>query len=300
MRNVLNTLLIAVALPLVAQEERPATTDLPPPTEVRHASMSFSTGIHPTFAVTFEGTEERDVERYWKDNLKDISADVSTKKELLATGALLPNISSDTVRVLMKADRPSKKSPHLMVHVAFLTVNGWVGPDSDPSEVEACRQYVYDRSVAFKREVMNAQWQEAEKVLNNLQREYDLLVREHGRMEQQHKKSRDREEEARTDQGRLEDEVKRGREELDAALKAAQDNPGEEATERADKAGKELGKAEKQLEKARDTEVDQRKKAEQLEWDLKQNEEAQKSKQVEIAQQQEAVEALHRKLMNVR
>ena len=97
-------------------------------------------------------------------------------------------------------------------------------------------------------------------MLNNLQRRYDLLVREHGRMEQQHKKSRDHPEEARTDQGRLEDEVKRGR---GGTGRPPEGRPGQprRGGHRTGRQGRQRkGQGRERLEKARDTEVDQRRR----------------------------------------
>ena len=74
-------------------------------TEVEVSSFAFSDGVHPTFSFLFEGTDVKYVESYWKDELKKISHDVSTKKEVTGAGALLPQVSPDTVRVQMKAEQ---------------------------------------------------------------------------------------------------------------------------------------------------------------------------------------------------
>ena len=56
-------------------------------TEVRNSSFSFAGGVYPTYSVVFNGTDKTAVEKWFKEQLKPISADI---RDAAATAASAP------------------------------------------------------------------------------------------------------------------------------------------------------------------------------------------------------------------
>ena len=164
-------------------------------TTVEVASFAFSDGVHPTFSFFFEGTDTKYVESYWRDELKKISAMVSTKKEVIGHAALVPQVSGDTVRVYVKAEQ-RKNSPNLTAHVAFLTTAGFVGPNGDTRTFESARTFVQQKSTALRRQLAEQELSLADRGLTRLKRELAELQRDKERAEANIEKSKQRAAEA--------------------------------------------------------------------------------------------------------
>src|SRR5204863_8507899 len=119
---------------------------------VRVSSYTFTNGVCPTFSVAFNGTDPSAVEKWFKGQLKSISADVSTKKELMSIGTRLPEVSGDTIRVFIRCEQ-LKRSPEVTMYAAFRVGGSFVGPDSEQRQSEGCRNWLYQRSVMLKKEL---------------------------------------------------------------------------------------------------------------------------------------------------
>lgn len=156
------------------------TTLVTAQTEVRTSSYTFSTGVCPTMSVVFNRAEARTVESWYKDRLKPISADISTKKELMAIGVRLPEVSGDTIRIYLKADQP-KKDPAVTLQVAFRVNNAFVGPDSDERQREGCRNWMYQQAIMLKKELAQKEVDAANKQLHLVENELAMLVKEKDR-----------------------------------------------------------------------------------------------------------------------
>lgn len=285
-----NPLLLILALATVGARAQ---------SSVQVASFSFSSGIHPTLSFQFEGTDAKYVESWWKDELKRVSQDVSNKKEVVGAAALLPQISPDTVRVLVKAEQ-RKGMPFAMAHVAILTRDGWVGPASNAQVFEGAKTYVQQQSTLLRRQLAQQELTQGERGLDRLNGELNNLKREKERAEAGIEKAKQRSAEAVQEQERL------AKEQDELALKVAEqrkDN-AEETSAEGEKALADLLKQEARLQdkrrKAGEDEVNQKKKSEELVWEVKQNEEAQVRKAAEVARQEQLVKQLREKLEAIR
>lgn len=285
-----NPLLLILALATVGARAQ---------SSVQVASFSFSSGIHPTLSFQFEGADAKYVESWWKDELKRVSQDVSNKKEVVGAAALLPQISPDTVRVLVKAEQ-RKGMPFAMAHVAILTRDGWVGPASNAQVFEGAKTYVQQQSTLLRRQLAQQELTQGERGLVRLNGELNNLKREKERAEAGIEKAKQRSAEAVQEQERL------AKEQDELALKVAEqrkDN-AEETSAEGEKALADLLKQEARLQdkrrKAGEDEVNQKKKSEELVWEVKQNEEAQVRKAAEVARQEQLVKQLREKLEAIR
>lgn len=285
-----NPLLLILALATVGARAQ---------SSVQVASFSFSSGIHPTLSFQFEGADAKYVESWWKDELKRVSQDVSNMKEVVGAAALLPQISPDTVRVLVKAEQ-RKGMPFAMAHVAILTRDGWVGPASNAQVFEGAKTYVQQQSTLLRRQLAQQELTQGERGLDRLNGELNNLKREKERAEAGIEKAKQRSAEAVQEQERL------AKEQDELALKVAEqrkDN-AEETSAEGEKALADLLKQEARLQdkrrKAGEDEVNQKKKSEELVWEVKQNEEAQVRKAAEVARQEQLVKQLREKLEAIR
>lgn len=278
-------LILALLLPFSMQAQ----------TNVGSGSFGFSDGVHPTFSVVLEGTDARTVEGFWRDELKRISEDVSSKKEIIASGALLPQVSPDTVRVLVKAEQ-RKGSTMLATHVAIFTRNGWVGPDSDPKVYDAGERYVSERTTLLRRQLAQEALDEGVKQLARLQSEQSGLSREQERMEGQIKKSNERAEDAVKEQESARKELA----DLEPRIVEQRATNATDPSEENDKALADLMKQQARLNdklrKAQDEERSMKKRADDLAWEVKKNVEDQGRKSKEVTAQEAVVKDLRAKL----
>jgi hypothetical protein len=286
----LRSSILALILPLLA-----AVPPVKAQTTVTVGSFGFSNGVHPTIDFIFEGTDTKYVESYWRDELKKISHDVSNKKEVIGHGVLLPQVSPDTVRVLVKAEQ-RKGSPLLTAHVAILTTQGYVGAGGDPAVLEAAKAFVQRHSTALRRQLAQQELTDAEKGLSRLRNELSMLQREKERAAASIEKRRQKAAEALDDQ----EKARKLQEELAPRVEAKRNEVAAETTPEDTKELnallKEQAKAVDAERRAVDTQRSMEKKAADLAWTIKQNEQEQERKATAIARQEELVKALREKV----
>jgi len=264
-------------------------------TKVTPGSFPFSNGIHPTYSFIFEGTNVKYVESYWRDELKKISHGVSSKKEVVGAGALIPAVSPDTVRVLMKAEQ-RKGSPLLTAHVAIFTTAGYVGPDSDPKVYAAGQAFVQQHSTALRRQLAQQELTAAEKALGRARTELTGLQREKERAASSVVKSQQKAAEAREAQQRTQAELDELGPRIEAKRNELSASPSDEGTKELNALLKEQTRTGNSQRKAQESERTMSKKADDLAWQIKKNEEEQVRKEAEIVRQETLVNALREKL----
>ncbi len=268
-------------------------------TEVGSGSFGFSDGVHPTFSVIIEGADVKYVEGFWRDELKRISKDVASKKELIGTGALVPQVSPDTVRVLVKADQ-RKGNPMVTVHVAILSRKGWVGPDSEPRELAGAERFVQEHGTALRRQIAQEALAKGERVLADLQRELAGLQREKERAEGSVEKSKEKAAEAVQEQERTQKELDDITGKVDAQRRENTTTPNEENGKLLSDLLKQQDRLHEKHRRALDQERAMNKKIDDLTWDIRKNVEVQERKAVEVSQQEAVVAQLREKLGSIR
>ncbi len=263
------------------------------------SSFSFSDGVHPTFSYFLEGTDVKYVESYWRDELKKVSVSVSSKREVIGHGALIPRISGDTVRVYVKAEQ-RKNSPNLTAYVAILTTAGFVGPSSDAKVFEEAKAYVERQSTALRRQLAEQELSLAERGLNRLQNELSDLERDKERNEANIEKSRQRAAEAVQEQERTRMET----EELGPRITTLQaelgSTPDKEGTKELSGLIRDKDRAQSRNRKAHEEEAAMHRKVDELIRAQAKNAEDQLRKKDEIGRQETLVASLREKLSAIR
>lgn len=257
-------------------------------------AYQFSNGVHPTLDATFENSSVSEVTAYWRNELKMISLKVTNKKELIGASARIPSASADTMRIFIAVEKP-KGSAVTTARIAFLTINGYVGPDSPERVLNGCTEWVQQRTVTLRTQLAQAELTKAKRDLDNLTRQLDMLKREKLRAENGILKSQQRGEKAKSDIQKLEEQLKGI---LDPVNEA-----GADSTERADMAKdrlKDKRRMESKATSASKTSRDMEKKLQTLQLEIKKNEADQVAKQSEVDRQQQVVNDLQEKLKNIR
>ena len=267
-------------------------------TTVTVGSYTFSSGVHPTLDFVFEGTDVKYVESYWRDELKKMAREVSNKKEVIGAGVLLPQVSPDTVRVLVKAEQ-RKGAPLLTAHVAVLTTAGWLSPQSEPIRYEAAKSFVQERSTALRRQLAQQALTDAERGAARLQNDLSGLQREKERAEASIEKSKQRAAEALAEQERTQKELDAIGPKVDAQRLTNSSEPSEEHAKELSDLLKQQARLQDKHRKALDEERSMKKKADDLAWEIKKNVEDQARKSEEIARQEVLVKTLREKLQAI-
>lgn len=266
---------------------------------VEPSSYGFSNGVHPAFSFVFEGTDAKYVESYWRDELKKISSSVTNKKEVIGLAALVPQVSTDTVRIYVKAEQ-RKGQPTVLAHVAIQTTAGFVSPNSEARVYDAGLAFVQQRSTQLRRQLAEQELSLAERGLGKLRNELDNLKREKERAEAGIAKSEQRAAEAVNEQHRARKEA----DELGPRIAAMQAEmgatPDKEGQKELSGLIREKDRALSDDRKAQDLERDMLKKADDLNWAIKKNVEDQARKSEEIARQETLVNSLKEKLTTIR
>lgn len=285
--------LASLILPLLV------STSLFAQTSVEVSSFAFSDGVHPTFSFFFEGTDTKYVESYWRDELKKISATVSTKKEVIGHAALVPQVSGDTVRVYVKAEQ-RKNSPNLTAHVAILTTAGFVGPNSDPRAFDGAKGFVQQRSTALRRQLAEQELSLAERGLSRLKKELSDLQRDKERDLANIEKSKQRAAEAVQEQERTRVEADQLGPRITALQAALGETPDKEGAKELSALIRDKDRAQSDHKKALAQEAAMRKKETELIEAVKKNDADQEKKAQAISEQETLVQSLRAKLSAIR
>lgn len=256
------------------------------------SAASFSDGVHPCFDVDFPDADERTVSSFWKAELHSISVKVANKKELVGETARIPAATPDTLRILIKVEKP-KGASATTAHIAFLTTSGFVTPDSPQRLIDGCNAWVQQGTLNLRRQVAQRQLDLGERDLARQQQRLDDLAREKQRAQDAIRKAAER--------------TARATQEKADAAKAlaglAASTPEAADSLAASKAAKEMAKEEARLrdriKRAESTMANATKKTGDLQWAIKKNDDDQAAQQKAVARQQDAVKSLRDKLQAI-
>jgi len=287
MRHLLSLLALGLSLCATAQ------------TEVTFGSRKFSTGLQPAFMVRFPGADRSDVEAWFKRSLKDISADVRDKKEVIATGARIPAATGDTLSVMLAVDQRSKNDD-AVAHLAFRIAGDFVNSDSEQRRIDGCRAFVYDQAVAYKKHVAAEQLEAAERDLRGARAKLEEMQRDQKRCELGIAKNNERSADAASDKEKAVEDLKRADERVKEMEASTPSNPTEEQIKDLNAALKEQKKLQERITKLDTDGVDARLKVSDLQKQLEDNAMAQESQRQAIAAQEQVVEERRKTLEEIK
>lgn len=256
MKNTLTTIALSVALMANAQ------------TEVLQSSFSFSDGDHPTVVVSFENSDADAVENWYKNQLKDVSKDVTSKKELRAQGARVPEVAQDTLTVLCKAEQ-GKKNTRVMLHLAFKYHGNWLSKDGDEKALKGAERYAYMLAVRYKKQVLEAVLGNEQKSLGKMESDLAGLEKEKARAESGIEKNKSKGQEATGEKAKAEKDLKDNETSVASKHAAMGTNPTEEEAKQFQELVKEGTKLKEKIAKETKNITDAEAKVKELEDEVK-------------------------------
>ena len=267
-------------------------------TEVRQSTFNFSDGAHPTFVVTFDQADASQMESWYKAQLKDLSEEVTNKKETRAAGARIAEVSPDTIMVLCKAEK-AKSSGVVSLHVAFRVHGTYVSATSDKQLIDGGKNFCYVKAVAYKKLLLQRSLDDAEKDLAVKQGELATLVKDKGRAEEGIKKNQEKGVEAAKDKVQAEADLKTNEISVQSKQAEIAASPSEANTEALNNLMKEQAKLKDRIERLGKQSVDADKKVKDLEEGIKKNLADQEAKGKVIAEATKKVDELRAAVANV-
>lgn len=163
------------------------------PVEIKlaEASVIFTVGPQPAISSEFVNVSQKEVMNAFEKFMKSYKAKAkSSKRETIATGAEVKSISTSVVNVYC-AYKEESKGNKITAYFAFDLGNAFVSSSSHPAEYQAARQFVYDFSFKFYRDLNDSKVKNANKDLKKLQSKDDKLKKEKKQLEQSIAKKKD-------------------------------------------------------------------------------------------------------------
>lgn len=258
-------------------------------TEVLQSSYSFSDGDHPTVVVAFENSDADAVENWYKGQLKDVSKDVGSKKEIRAQAARIPEVAPDTMTVLCKAEQ-GKKSTRVMLHLAFKYHGNWISKDVDGEVMKGAERYAYMLAVRYKKQVLEAVLGNEQKALAKMENDLAGLEKEKARAENGIEKNKGRGQEATGEKAKAEKDLKDNETSVASKHAAMGTNPTEEEAKAFQELVKEGTKLKEKIVKETKNISDAEAKVKELEDEVKKLSSDIEVKRREVEEQKKKVE----------
>ncbi len=163
------------------------------PVEIKlaEASVIFTVGPQPAISSEFANVSQKEVMNAFEKFMKSYKAKVkSSKRETIAVGAEVKSISTSPVNVYC-AYKEESRGNKITAYFAFDLGNAFVSSSSHPAEYQAARQFVYDFSFKFYRDLNDSKVKNASKDLKKLEAKDAKLKKEKKQLENSIAKKKD-------------------------------------------------------------------------------------------------------------
>jgi hypothetical protein len=159
--------------------------------KLSEASVIFSIGPQPAISSEFVNVSQKELMKAFEKYMKNYKAKTkSSKRETIATGAQIKTISTGLINVYC-AYKEETRVNKITAYFAFDLGNVFVSSASHPIEYQAARQFVYDFSFKFYRDLNEQKVQNANKDLKKLLSNEEKLKKEKKQLEQTIAKKKD-------------------------------------------------------------------------------------------------------------
>jgi len=255
-------------------------------------AFQFSDGVHASFDATFPNAETRIVESFWKNELRSISVKVTDKKEMIGEAARIPAATPDTLRILIKVEKP-KGSTDAIAHISFLTTAGYVSPDSPKRMLDGCTAWVQQRTVTLQKQIAQKILDDGQRELARQQSTLNDLKRDKTRAENSLVSTAQKSDKAAQDKAAAEKQL----EQLNADTSLPADSAAAVKTEK-DRL-KQRNQLQDRIKRLGHTIDSAKNKTDNLNWTIKQNDQGQVTQQLVVDKQQAVVNDLQQKLQAI-
>jgi hypothetical protein len=163
------------------------------PVEIKlaEASVIFTVGPQPAISSEFVNVSQKELMSAFEKFMKSYKAkSKSSKRETIATGAEIKSISTNPVNVYC-AYKEEGRGNRITAYFAFDLGNAFVSSSTHPAEYQAARQFVYDFSFKFYRDLNDSKVKNASKDLKKLEAKDAKLKKEKKQLENTIAKKKD-------------------------------------------------------------------------------------------------------------
>jgi hypothetical protein len=163
------------------------------PVEIKmdEASVIFSVGPQSAISSEFVNVSQKEVMSAFEKFMKSYKAKVkSAKRETIASSAEIKSISTSAVNVYC-AYKEESRGNKITAYFAIDLGNAFVSSSSHPAEYQAARQFVYDFSFKFYRDLNENKIKNASKDLKKLEANDAKLKKEKKQLEKTIAKKKD-------------------------------------------------------------------------------------------------------------
>ena len=143
--------------------------------ELYENSKTMNMGTHNGFYIELEGAEKNNVEKLWKDYLKDYSKKVKKKKnEFYTENGRIPIVNgSAELTLYSKLD----EGRNMTTLYTWIDLGGaFMNSEDHPSQVEGFTQFMEDFFFIVKKDVIKRELEDGEDILKDLDKDLDKLV----------------------------------------------------------------------------------------------------------------------------
>ena len=143
--------------------------------EIREHTKTMSMGSHNGFFIEFENAEKKNVEKLWKDYLKDYSKKVKKKKdEYYTEEGRIPLVNGSAQLTLYSTLEEGRDMTTLY---AWIDLGGaFMNSEDHTTQVEGFSQFMEDFYYIVRKDVMERVLKDEEDILKDLNKDLDKLV----------------------------------------------------------------------------------------------------------------------------
>lgn len=159
--------------------------------KLSETSVIFTVGPQPAISSEFVNVSQKEVMNAFEKFMKSYKAKAkSSKRETIATGAEIKSISASALNVYCTYKEEGRENK-ITSYFAFDLGNAFVSSATHPAEYQAARQFVYDFTFKFYRDLNDSKVKNANKDLKKLQLQDEKLKKEKKQLEQSIAKKKD-------------------------------------------------------------------------------------------------------------
>ena len=146
-----------------------------PKIKVEEKTNMINGNSNNTLTVIIYETDKSEIEKAFKNELKDRKAKVSVKKEIFADDAQFKNMGDNTVDVYARVEEG--KTGNTLVAAVDLG-GAYLSSAQHKDKYDAFRAFLYDFAVKMTKEGVSEQIKDAEKLLGKQENELEGLVKD--------------------------------------------------------------------------------------------------------------------------
>lgn len=256
--------------------------------EVKTGEVLFDDRSYYAYTIEIYDTDDRFVEKLWKDQLKNISDKV---KRNIAYGAFL-SIHDEPLdmHVLIVEN---KKGNFVSKSAAFLDNGTPINPEDYPEAHQKAKEMMHDMAVQMNKAVVQEQTEEATKELEKMQKDLEKLRKDHVKLHETIVKNQRDLEKGQKDEKELEKDIRTEEKDIERLEEKAGEERSLDELKKLEKMHRNLARLQDKLNRVKSDQIKYGQNIRDAEREIPRNEQEQVAKEKEVAAQEAKLNQLH-------